>query len=147
MKRVILLLCAIFFSLSAVSQGDGIGLGVIIGEPTGLSAKMWTGDHTAIDAALAWSLVGNGYIHLHADMLMHSFAIEVDQGQLPVYFGIGAKLDLASNLGLGVRVPLGIAYLFESVPIDVFAELVPILNLIPATKFSVEGGIGIRYFF
>ena len=120
---------------------------MIIGEPTGLSAKIWTGDHTAVDAALAWSLVGNGYLHLHADMLMHSFVIEVDQGQLPVYFGIGAKLDLASNLGLGVRVPFGMAYLFESVSIDVFVELVPILNLIPATTFSIEGGIGILYFF
>ena len=147
MKKVILLLCTMFLSLSTFSQGEGIGLGVIIGEPTGLSAKMWTGDHTAVDAALAWSLVGNGYIHLHADMLMHSFAIEVDQGQLPVYFGIGAKLDLASNLGLGVRIPFGMAYLFESASIDVFVELVPILNLIPATTFSFEGGIGIRYFF
>lgn len=147
MKKVILLTCLFFLSLSVLSQSSGIGLGVIIGEPTGLSAKMWTSEKTALDAALAWSLVGNGYIHLHADMLMHSFAIEVDQGQLPVYFGIGAKLDLASNLGLGVRVPFGMAYLFESAPIDIFIELVPILNLIPATTFSIEGGIGIRYFF
>ena len=147
MKRAVLLILATFISIVAYSQRTGIGLGVILGEPTGLSAKMWTSENTAVDAALAWSFVGNGFIHVHADILMHSFSIEVDQGSLPVYFGIGAKLDLASNLGLGVRIPFGLAYLFESAPIDLFIELVPILNLIPGTKFSVEGGIGVRYFF
>ena len=147
MKKFILLLCIFFLSLTVFSQGSGIGLGVIIGEPTGLSAKIWTRDNTAVDGALAWSFVGNGYVHLHADMLMHSFAIDVDQGQLPLYLGIGAKLEVGSNLGLGVRVPFGIAYLFDSAPIDVFLELVPVLNLIPSTTFSFEGGIGIRYFF
>ena len=147
MKRGILLLITIFFILSVYSQGEGFGLGVILGEPTGLSAKMWTGEYTAIDAALAWSFLDNGYFHMHADMLMHSFVIDVNQGQLPFYFGIGAKLDLATNLGLGVRIPLGIAYHFESAPLDIFAEIVPILNLIPATNFDIEGGIGVRYFF
>lgn len=144
-----LFLFSLFFSLSLYlfSQNSGIGLGVILGEPTGLSAKMWTSANTAIDAGLAWSFIGNGYIHVHTDVLMHRYAIDVDQGQLPVYFGIGAKLDLASNLGLGVRIPFGLAYFFESTPMDIFLELVPVLNLIPATKFTIEGGIGVRYFF
>ncbi len=55
-----------------------IGLGVILGKPTGLSTKMWTGEYTAI---------------------------------------------------------------------DLFFELVPVLNLIPGTKLTIEGGVGLRFFF
>ena len=147
MKKLILLLTASLISFHLFAQKEGTGLGVIIGEPTGLSAKIWTGEITAVDAALAWSLTGRGYFHLHADMLMHKVVKDLNQGELAAYFGIGAKLDLASDLGLGIRIPLGIAYLIEAAPIDLFAEFVPILNLIPATTFSIEGGIGVRYFF
>lgn len=147
MKRIILISSVIFLSLNAFSQDSGLGLGVLIGEPTGLSAKIWTGDKTAVDAGAAWSFVGNGFLHLHADMLMHSFTIDVDKGQLPLYYGLGAKLVLANELGLGVRIPVGMAYLFESAPFDIFIELVPVLDLIPATTFNFEGGIGARYFF
>lgn len=147
MKKLILLPFAFLLSFQAIAQDSGLGLGVLIGEPTGLSAKMWTSEKTAIDAGVAWSFIGTGFLHLHADMLIHNFAIEVDRGQLPLYFGVGAKLVLASNLGLGVRVPLGIAYLFADAPVDIFLELVPVLDLIPATGISFEGGIGVRYFF
>ncbi len=147
MKKLILFTFSIFLSIHMIAQDSGLGLGVLIGEPTGLSAKMWTSEKTAVDAGVAWSFLGTGFLHLHADMLFHSYAIDVDKGKLPLYFGVGAKLVLASNLGLGVRVPLGIAYLFESAPVDIFVELVPVLDLVPATDISFEGGIGVRYFF
>ena len=147
MKKLILVAIATIISLNVASQGKGFGLGVLIGEPTGLSAKLWTSEKTAIDAGVAWSFVNSGFLHIHADMLIHSFLIDVDKGKLPLYFGIGGKLVLANDLGLGVRIPLGMAYLFDSAPIDIFIELVPVLDLIPATAFSFEGGVGVRYYF
>jgi hypothetical protein len=47
---VALLICG-----TAQAQDSGFGLGIIIGEPTGISAKQWTGSRTAIDGAVAWS--------------------------------------------------------------------------------------------
>jgi len=41
----------------------------------------------------------------------------------------------------------GINYLFEGVPLDIFLELVPILDLAPEMGFDFNGAIGIRYFF
>ena len=41
-------------SLTAVEKiRQGFGIGLIVGEPTGLSAKKWLSDATAIDAAVA----------------------------------------------------------------------------------------------
>ena len=147
MKKLLVLIFAIGLSLSAFSQGSGLGVGVILGEPTGLSAKMWTSRTTAFDAAAAWSLLGdNGYIHVHADFLLHSFAIDVARGQMPVYFGLGGRILLADPMAIGVRVPFGVAYHFPGAPLDAFLEVAPILDLLPATGFNFNSAIGLRYY-
>jgi hypothetical protein len=148
MKKLILIAFVSLFSIGVFAQDSGLGLGVIFGEPTGLSAKMWTSERTAIDAAVAWSFVGEGWLHIHADFLVHNFdLINVSEGSLPVYFGVGAYVGLSSDLGLGARVPVGIAYHFEGAPVEAFFELVPGLALLPEIRFYFGGGIGARYFF
>jgi len=148
MKKLILIAFVTLFSVGVFAQDSGLGLGIIFGEPTGLSAKMWTSERTAIDAAVAWSFVGSGWLHIHADFLMHNFdLINVSEGSLPVYFGVGAYIGLSSDLGLGARVPVGLAYHFEGTPVEVFFELAPGLALLPEIKFYMGGGIGARYYF
>lgn len=148
MKKLVLASIVGLFSLGLFAQDSGFGLGVIFGEPTGLSAKMWTSEKTAIDAAVAWSFVGSGWLHVHADFLIHNYElIDVNQGALPVYFGVGGFVSFSSDLGLGARVPFGLAYQFEGAPVDIFAEVVPGLSLLPEIRFYIGGGIGVRYFF
>ena len=50
-------------------------------------------------------------------------------------------------MDLGVRFPVGIAYLFDGAPVDVFLEVVPTLNLIPDTDVDLDAAIGARYWF
>ena len=70
----------------ARSKVQGFGLGVIIGEPTGLSAKDWTSKTTALDLAAAWSFSHDSAFHLHGDLVWHPFdLIKVSEGQLPFY--------------------------------------------------------------
>jgi hypothetical protein len=146
MKRYMLFILVAILSLNLYSQEEGLGLGIIIGEPTGLSAKLWTTEKTALDAAVAWSFSGTGYMRVHADLIWHNFSLDVTQGKLPLYYGLGAKLLLSSELGLGIRIPLGVAYLFDSAPLEVFAELVPGLDLLPGTGFGIDAAIGVRYY-
>jgi len=130
------------------AQNKGFGLGIIVGEPTGVSLKYWTSSSTAFDGAVAWSFTDGGALHIHADYILHSFhLIPVASGSLPFYYGIGARIKFLDDPGFGVRVPVGLAYLFSGAPIDVFFEIVPILNLIPQTNFKINAAIGGRYFF
>jgi len=148
MKKLFLLALVSLFATGVFAQNSGLGLGVIFGEPTGLSAKMWTSQRTAVDAAVAWSFVGTGWLHIHTDFLIHNFdLINVSEGSLPVYFGLGAYLGLSSDLAFGARIPVGIAYHFEGAPVEIFTELVPGLALLPEIQFYVGGGIGVRYYF
>jgi hypothetical protein len=144
-KYVFILL--IGFSLNLSAQDSGFGLGIIIGEPTGVSLKTWVSQKHAVDAGMAWSLT-NDWFHIHADYLIHNFnLIDVSQGQLPFYFGFGAKMGIGSKFSFGARVPVGLAYLFEDAPLDVFVEIVPVLQLINEIRFEMNGGIGLRYWF
>jgi hypothetical protein len=135
----------------ARQEHGGFGVGVIAGEPTGLSLKAWLDEHSAVDAGLAWSFSDHTSFHIHADYLWHNFSLlPVSEGQLPVYVGVGARIkvrDQNDDTRFGVRIPVGLAYHFPNVPVDLFAEVAPVLDLAPRTRFSLNGGVGVRYYF
>jgi hypothetical protein len=152
MKRNILFTMALglmmILAKPVAAQDHGFGMGLILGEPTGLSAKLWTSSDNAFDFAAAWSFKGDGNLLLQADYVWHFFELmPVPSGKLPLYIGIGGRVVLADDPSFGIRIPIGIDYMFADAPIDVFLELVPILDLSPETDFGVGGGLGIRYWF
>jgi hypothetical protein len=137
---------------SSLSDMTGkFGAGLIVGEPTGASLKYWFNDLVAIDGAIGLSLHDHSDLYLHSDILWHNFdLIPVSQGKAPVYFGVGGLLRFR-NSGeddqFGIRVPVGVSYLFDNAPVDIFAEIGPALDLTPAVRGEVTGGVGIRFWF
>lgn len=143
-------LCAAFILCASVveAQNRGTGVGIIIGEPTGISAKYWLSNRTAMDGGLAWSFAKESSFHIHGDYLWHVFdALKAEETTIPLYFGVGGRLKLSKDAHLGVRIVGGIAYMVYEVPLDVFLEIAPIMDLIPATRLAMNGGIGVRFFF
>jgi hypothetical protein len=159
------LACAVMAMLTAVAaraddatktpsepvwQRGDFGLGAIVGEPTGVSAKWWLTDRTAIDAAAAWSFGGRDSFHLHGDYLFHMFDVfPVEKGEMPFYFGVGGRVKFREDDRdrVGVRGPVGVAYRFADLPLELFAEVAPVLDVAPRTRLDLNGGIGIRYYF
>jgi len=133
-------LTAMVFCGSVEAQEEGFGLGVILGEPTGICCKLWLSSRTAFAGAAAWSFNKGGNLHLHADYLLHSLG-----SKLGFYYGVGGRAKLDEDRKVGLRLPLGIVYITES-PIDVFLEVAPLLDLAPSTDFRVNAAIGFRYF-
>lgn len=147
----IILLFSGVFTESAKSQansdgGHNFGLGLMIGEPSGVSVKSWFGERSAFDIGAAWSLSGrNEAVHLHADYLYHKWFNDADN--LAFYYGIGARVIFSDEGIAGVRVPLGLNYVFENAPFDLFVEAVPIIDVSPDVEFAGNGAFGIRYYF
>jgi len=143
----LLLLALLVFPRGAAAQ-SGVGVGVILGEPTGISFKSWMGDKTAFDLGAAWSFVNENAVHLHGDYLIHGYNILPHKRRLPVYYGLGARLKIQDqDSRVGVRIPLGIEYLFPREPMDLFIEVVPVLDVTPITEFNMNAAVGLRYFF
>jgi hypothetical protein len=152
MKYLKLLIFAsmLFFSTHySFGQDRGFGLGIMIGEPTGLNGKGWLTNRTAIDAGLAWSFVHKTSLHIHVDYLMHSFNVFPQAERLPLYYGIGGRIRTNEdhNTQLGLRMVGGIEYMFATAPIDIFFEIAPILDLTPKTELNMNAGIGARFYF
>jgi len=153
MKRTLFVACLLagLWVQAAVAREHPFGLGVISGEPTGISGKLWLSNKTAIDGAMAWSLESNANFQVHGDFLIHDFnLIKVQKGSLPVYYGIGGRIrtwDNNNDDNVGVRFPLGMEYIFQGNRFDLFLEVVPVLDLAPSTDLQFNGALGFRYFF
>lgn len=151
MKKSILVLAAIGFSFlsNTYAQEKGFGLGVILGEPTGFSAKYWTAETTALDFALGYSFTSDkSLFYLNVDYVFHNTTAIQSTEDFILYYGPGARLKVREDDSrLGVRGVVGILWIPRDSRIDMFIEMAPILDVIPATKFDIAGGIGIRFFF
>jgi hypothetical protein len=144
------LLIVILFCPAVLAEGGPFGIGIILGEPTGICGKMHLNKSNAVDGAVAWSLRDDNDLHLHGDYLYHNYSwIIPDTGELPVYFGIGGRIKLREKHDdeIGIRFPVGLDYIFEEAPFDVFVEVVPIMNLAPETEFDINAAVGGRFFF
>ncbi|MBD3346933.1 MAG: hypothetical protein GF401_17910 [Chitinivibrionales bacterium] len=149
-KSSAFILPALLFLHAQVFANPGFELGVIVGEPTGLSIKQWVSSKGAFDGAAAWSFAGGDFLHIHADYLIHNHRfIKVTRGSLPLYMGLGGVIRIAGagKAHVGARIPFGMSYLFEGAPLDLFLEIAPIFELAPATQFDMSGGLGLRFTF
>lgn len=136
---------------SADSYVGKFGVGIILGEPTGASLKYWLNDTMAIDGAFGASSRDDTDFYMHGDVLWHNFdLIPVSQGRLPLYFGVGGLVRFRDNNRdneVGIRLPVGLSYMFDNAPIDIFAEIAPAIDVTPDTRGEITGGVGVRFWF
>lgn len=150
---------------SYVSNGK-FGLGLELGEPTGLNGKWFLGANHALDFGVG-DLYHNFYVdgdglHVYLDYLWHPVQLaSTADFKLPFYVGVGGRLwffnyrcpggcDGATLFG--VRVPLGIDFDLNKVPLDIFAEFVPTFDFYRNYNgrnfyLDVDFSVGIRYWF
>jgi hypothetical protein len=150
------------FPTSAVAQPSGIGIGAQMAAsntggraPVGLSLKSWINERQAVTGATSF-LVGDdefdsplSFWILEGNYLFHNFqTVTVENGDLGLYVGGGAQfmINEASDNDLAFRAPLGINYIFEDAPADVFVEIAPTLQITDPTLLRFDGAIGFRYF-
>ncbi len=144
---------------SGPSPGSGLfGIGVVIGEPTGISAKYWTRSHRAWDFALGASFYSD--FRFHGTYLFHVDAF--NHQRVPLHYGVGLSITgkgdrtvvvgrntvtRRSELGIGPRGSLGVSYLLPSAPFDLFLELGATFFVVQPTGLELDILIGTRFYF
>ncbi len=158
MKKIVILLAVVAFQMlssagSSRAQHYEYGVGIVLGEPTGLNGKLWWNDNVAFDTGLAWSFSGGTEVSIHGDVLIHNWDILRDAfgitggTELPLYYGLGGRLKTATKSVLGIRFPFGAALVFDGYPFDIFLEVAPIMDVAPKTALRVHGAVGFRFWF
>jgi len=148
-------------SVHGTDKGN-FGVGIILGEPTGITAKLYLKDDVAVQGAIGSAFIGGG-LQLHADYVFHPYILQSRPSfVLPVYFGPGVRVIDYTNgrdasgsdtsaFALGVRGVAGLLFDFKTVPLDAFIEVAGVLEY----KFSngsgfglkLNAGAGVRYYF
>lgn len=128
-----------------------LGIGAQLGAPIGINAKYWLSDNWAVDGAFGISTYSHSPVEMHADFLINNFdMLTPDSGRMPVYIGAGLvgriRNDGRSSLG-GFRFPVGVSYMFEDTPLDIFAELAPNIIFVPFVRGGFDGDVGFRIWF
>ena len=69
------LIALLSFPILAHAGEKGFGVGLIVGEPTGVTAKKWLTGSSAIVVSGAYSFGGDDELRIQADYLMHNFKL------------------------------------------------------------------------
>jgi hypothetical protein len=142
---------------------DKIGVGLVLGEPSGFSAKLWQDSSHAIDFSFGYSV--SNFVVINSDYLWHFpdllHGTEYGNERIFPYIGVGGSLYFStqsdrtdnkfftnngSSVGLGIRIPIGAEWLPHKTPFGVFAEVVPGIGIIPSTFGFFQLGIGGRLY-
>lgn len=135
-----------------------IGVGIILGEPLGICAKLYLRDDRAVQAAIGSALIANGY-QAHADYVLHPWVVqERDLFVMPIYLGPGFRfIDYtggsggSSHAAFGLRAVIGLLFDFKSVPLDAFVEVAGVFEYDTGTDkgfgAGLNAGAGLRYYF
>lgn len=143
-------------SVMAERRGDQ-GVGVMIGNPSGFSYKMWLDERVGFDAAAG---IDQGEFDAHLTLLWHNFETVktlaasspffqrlTSRADLPWYLGAGPRVLFEDKSEFGIRFPVGISYLPHNTPWETFVEFAPVLRLTPDSGFDADFAVGVRYYF
>lgn len=141
---------------NAQTSKGNLGLGLVIGDITGITGKYLYEDNKGIAASVG---LDENHFHLDVDHIWDT-KINLDGDRFDVYYGLGLQLHTHDNhyyenykvrhedeANLGVRVPLGIQHFFREPPIQVFFEIAPTLVFLGHTGLDINFALGSRYFF
>jgi hypothetical protein len=143
------LLIALLLVISLPTWANEVGLGVSLGNPTGLNGKYWLDGEHAVDAGVGWSFGDNTNFSIHSDYLWHSEGAFFfnDVHALDLYYGVGGRMEFADDIDLGLRVPVGLVHRVEDKSADIFGEIAPVFDFIGAKGIDLHVLVGGRYYF
>lgn len=159
--------------LKVTRKNRRFGIGLMLGEPSGLNIKWWCNESidfealinhyrsfanswwtlksvwlprkNAWDFSLAFPIIPDGFLHFHFDYLWHNYRVFPSElGIVPLYYGLGGRIRFGDENHYGLRGVFGVDYLFIEFPIDVFMEIAPIFNVLPKIGMDFNMFIGLR---
>jgi hypothetical protein len=154
MKKLAILCILI---VPVVAFAGNLGLGVVLGSPTGLALKYMLSRQSALSARAGWSFTGGTGVHLTGDY-QHLFPMVIETAEgttisdFTPYIAVGGRFRFKEDevadddeFHLGVRIGGGFEYNVSR--FGIFLELVPVVDLVPETGFDFEGGLGFLFYF
>lgn len=145
-----------------VREVDQYGLGLAIGEPTGITFQLAPANETmAMNGLAAYSF--NKWLQFSFDFVFQqprgwSRFFKKKDGTIDSYLGVGviaafnqkdppANQKSQDDFIFGLRLPVGIETLTQSKKFQLYAEIAPGVQFINEFDLLIQFGVGFRYIF
>lgn len=154
-------LTLLFMSATAEASPRTFGAGVVFGEPTALTGKMWTSENEAFDFGFGYWF--DDFYLFYGDYLWHFDHFRSEYSffsHTRPYVGVGGSLFISTSsptrsrnrshsdsVSIAARIPVGLEWRPGDPSIGVFLEVVPLIDLVPGISAGLGAGLGIRYYF
>jgi hypothetical protein len=154
------------------SARGSFGLGVLLGQPVGLSFKLFVAPDHAFQLGLGYDLVFRDAALVTLDWVWHPVAIaDTRTFELTWHVGLGGALGVwpvghdydcrapdplqpdlpqvcrTAWVQPGARAPLGFDLRFHEIPLELYVEFAPGAFFYPVVEFLGQGGFGGRWYF
>ncbi|NUN16132.1 MAG: hypothetical protein HUU55_21100 [Myxococcales bacterium] len=141
---------------------EGAALGLSIGSPTGLDGKFGLGGDHSLNATIGVHFLPHDAIGIGVEYNYRIYKFTVGSTTDELYLGAGGMLTLfnygiyghhkhVEGVGAGfiARIPFGVEFNFNKVPINLFLELAPGLGVVSGKGFDflVDVAAGFRFIF
>jgi hypothetical protein len=138
-------------------EGQNFGFGIILGDPTGGTAKLWTTRDNALAFHLGSSFFGSPRIGV--DYLWHFDAFDSDIVNL--YAGPGGVIGIGegngfwykrrfirtnNDIGIGGRAMFGVNVVPRRTPLEIFVELGVLIAFVPDFGSAADAAVGVRFY-
>lgn len=143
-------LTVLFSASSAYAQPSGgdIGLGGQVGEPTGVSLKVYQPGSVSYDFLAAFDLEDFFFLNVHG-IFQRQLG---DPDNLYLFYGPGGFVGIHDrpwnkddDVALGISGRIGLSLFIEE--FEIYGQLTPRIEVAPRTNGEVGGGVGFRYYF
>lgn len=128
-----------------------LGIGGQVGDPSGVTLKVYNPNRLSYDFLAAWDLDDFFFLNLHG-LYERPLELENTSG-LEYFFGPGGYVGVKDrpagrddDVVFGISGRLGINIPLEN-RFEFYAQITPRINLVPDTDGDLGGGLGVRYYF
>lgn len=154
---ITLLTCLFIISTCSAHSEGSFGLGLILGDPTGVSWKYHFHDRNAIDGAIGFSPFDRMRIHVDYLWITRPF----NEHNLSLSYGVGGVLGFGArhlvggrggfgyfthDASVAARIPVGLTYAIPRSPVELGIELAPLVIFGPVGGLGMDGGIFVRFY-
>lgn len=161
MKKFLLALFIITISFSQTAEAKW-GVGLILGEPTGITLKNKMGANDLI-----FNVGSSGFGEVRIDGLYtFNFPNAFNSNKFELYLAVGAALGIGNGdgvfegkkngngrfyrdddgIGIAALGAVGVNF-YPARDWEIFLQLGPIISLVPDVGGGFDGGLGFRYYF
>ena len=156
-KKLVIVATLLFAAAPARAE---VGVGLFVGEPTGLDVKLDLSRKSALDIVLGyyshWRHYNTDGAYGHITYLVQPLVAHGDSVLVPLRLGIGFAIFDESgrfndDLNAAVRVPFEIGFRFRRTPLEIYLEIALKVTFLDENNnhdtVDLDGGIGLRFYF